>query len=222
MLRLLKKYLELTDWPILKSFIFTFLSFLLCILPILFIITGEVILYGIHWLLQLLSAFDWGWLSCAIEWLLRKIAWIIENITLLAMPTLLVVLGVPCLWYLAHRASVRLMIATYIFKRATEPLLALHFAAVAVNWLTSFTLFESLNDGLLNKFGVQFTVGSGQMVIVTLVMWFLLTLALNCQLKIIRKEKAVTGESGILESTRLLLLERINKVLYDKKVSHAS
>ncbi|KAA6166463.1 hypothetical protein [Pseudomonas veronii] len=213
MLRLLKKYLELTDWPILKSFIFTFLSFLLCILPILFIIAGEVILYGIHWLLQLLPALDWGWLS----WLLRKIAWIIENITLLAMPTLVVVLGVPCLWYFARRASLRLMIATYIFKRTTEPLLALHFAAVAVNWLTSFTLFESMNEGLLNTFGVKFTVGSGQMVIVTVVMWFLLTLALNCQLKIIRKEKAVNGESGILESIRLLLLERINKVLDDKK-----
>ncbi|EFQ63188.1 hypothetical protein PFWH6_2865 [Pseudomonas fluorescens WH6] len=217
MLRILKKYLEWSDRPVLKSFVFTFLSFLLCIVPVLLIIGSSVCLHGIQWLLQWILTFKWPCLTYAIDWLLRTIAWMIENLTLLAMPTLFVVLGVPCLWYFSHRASIRLMLATYIFKRASEPLLALHFAALMVNWLTSLTLFESMDEELLSTFGTQFTVGSGQMVLVTLVMWFLLSLALNCQLKIIRKEKAKAGQPDILESIRLLLLDRINDALPDKK-----
>ena len=217
MLLLLKKYLELADQPILKSLIFTGISFLLCILPVLFIIAGEMILFAIHWLLALLPSFEFVWLSRAIQWLLRAIAWTIENITLLAVPGLIAALGALYLSYFTRRASIRLMIATYIFKRATEPLLAFHFAALMVKWLISFEALYAL-DSLLNKLGVQFTIGSGQMVIVTLVMWFLLTLGLHWQLKIIRDEKAKAGQPDILESMRVLLLDRINDALLDKKV----
>ncbi|WP_141064700.1 hypothetical protein [Pseudomonas lactucae] len=212
MLRLLKKYLELADQPVLKSFIFTLISFLLCILPVLFIIAGEMILFAIQCLLARLPSFDFG----VIQWVLRAIAWVIENITLLAVPGLIAALGALYLSYFTRRASIRLMIATYIFKRATEPLLAFHFAALMVKWLISFEALYAL-DSLLNKLGVQFTVGSGQMVTVTLVMWFLLTLGLHLQLKIIRNEKAKAGQPDILESIRLLLLDRINDALPDKK-----
>lgn len=219
MLRLLKKYLEWADRPFLKSLVFTLFSFFLCILPVLFLIASEIIVCGIRWILELLPHLDWGWwgwLSRAIAWMLVWVDWLIENITLLAMPALIVVFGTGWLACFMQRASIRLMIATYIFKRATEPLLVLHFAAFSVKWLISFEAFYAL-DKLLNTFGVQFTIGSGQMVSVTLVMWFLLTLGLNLQLKIIREEKIRAGESDVMETIRHLLLGWIDKSLQAKK-----
>ena len=215
LLKLLRKYLELADRPILKALISTALSLVFCALPILLIIAGRWFVQLIIALLKWLSGFLFGWLGAVIAWLLEKIVWLIENLSLLAMPALIVLVAILYLYFYRKRASIKLMITTYIFKRATEPLLALHFAALVVKWLIGFEVFYAL-DHLLNDMGLSNAFGSGQVVLATLLMWFMLTLGLHAQLYIIRKENAAAGEVEVLEKIRLLLLEWMAKNQDDK------
>ena len=210
LLKLLNKYLELADRPILKAFISTALSLVFCALPILLMIAGSWFSYLIIALLKWLAGFLGGWLGDVIAWMLAQIAWIIENLSLLAMPALIVLVAILYLHFYRKRASIKVMITTYIFKRATEPLLALNFAALVVKCLIGFEVFYSL-DHLLNDMGLSYAFGSGQVVLVTLLMWFMLTLGLHAQLYIIRKENAAAGDIEVLEKIRLLLLEWIAK-----------
>jgi len=153
--------------------------------------------------------FDFGWLTGWIKWLLEGINLFIENLSLMAMPVLLLLIGA----FIAHlyyrRFSIHVMFAIYVFKRATEPLLAVHFAAWLVKWLISHKAFYFL-DHLLKDNSLE-SFGSGQMVIVTLAMWFILALALNLQLSIIRKEKSAEGVLALMEKIRLESLGWIEK-----------
>ena len=208
-LKLLRIYLKSDDRPFRKSFITTVVSFTLCVLPFLLIVAGDWVLYLIREFLKLLPSLNWAWLTAFAEWLLRGIEWIIENLSLMAMPALILLIGAVYVYFYLRRSSVMVMLTTYVFKRATEPFLALHFSAWLVKWLIIFKPFYFL-DHLLNDMGLQ-NFGSGEMVTITLVMWFMLTLAFNNQLSKIREEKAARNEVALMDKIRLTLLEWVEK-----------
>lgn len=203
-LGLLKLYLKSPDRPFLKSTISTGISLTLCIFPILVIVAADWIQNLISGWLHLWPSFNFGWFTGVFEWLLIAITWIIDNLTLLAMSAVIVVLGVVFVCCYLRRSTIKLLVVTYVFKRTTEPLLALHFTAWLVKYLIDFEAFYSL-DHLLNDKGLL-GFGSGTMIIVTALMWYMLALALNVQLSVIRKEKAKLGEVSISERIRVTML----------------
>lgn len=203
-LKLLKRYLKSFENPWLKALTSTFISFLLCVLPFLLVLIGEWILHLIQeWLL--IPHFEFAF----IEWLLRGVKWFIENLSLLAVPVLLLLSGAFILRFYLKRYSIKVMVAVYVFKRMTEPLLVVNFAAWLVSFLINYKPFYFL-DHLINDKDLQ-TIGSGQMVLAMLGMWLLLTLAFHIQLSKIREENSAVGVLAIMEKTRLELLNWIEK-----------
>lgn len=198
-LNLFKRYLKSFENPWTKALTSTFLSFLLCVVPFLLLLLGE-------WILHLIN----GWLlfptfKCDLfDGFLRMVKWLIENLTVLAIPLLFLLFGGVILYLYMKRSSISVMISVYIFKRMTEPLLGANFAAWIVSILIGYRPLSFL-DHLIDDKNLQ-TFGSGQMVIVMLGMWLILTLALHIQISKIREENSAVGLLAIWESARLQLL----------------
>jgi len=206
---LLQYLLKPTERPFLSALVSTIASFLLCVSPFLLMILGDIVMHYIHEWLMLLPHFEWEWLNSFIEWLMKKIAWISGHITLLVMPVTILLLGTIYLITYARRSSIKTLIAIYVFKRATEPLLALHFAAWFLMKLIIYVKFDFL-EHLLSEKSLQ-DFGSGEIVALTLIMWLSLKVAFTYQLGIIRKEKSATGSFAAFEQIRLMLLDWVEK-----------
>lgn len=208
-LSLLQRLLKPTEQPLVSAIISTFASFLLCISPFILIIVGDMVMHLIQYLLSLLPHFECAWLNAFVEWLQRGIKWLIDNVTMLAMPAIIVLLGTMFAISFLCRSYLTTMIAIYVFKRATESILALHFAAWSVKGLLSFEFFSFLEHRLSEQNLQDF--GNGLMVVITLIMWFALKYAFNWQLRIIRKENSATGAFAVLEQIRLVLLDWVER-----------
>lgn len=199
--KVLKKYLELFDYPFRKAVIDTFFGVLFCLLaPALIIISAlarEKL--GLPWSFNFNWDF-WGlnWLKSFLEWF---VSFFVNSVLTYFELFLLSMMGAVFVYFYITGRTIKSFIALFLFKRITTPLLISYFIFIVVDKLIRIDTFSD-STFLDNNWSPLHASTDGITFFYALIFtWFLTAYAINKQSNIHLKKDIESG--NITFTTRL-------------------